>query len=78
LDLLPQRSAEALCGWLKDHPEVEIISRDRADDYIRGATTGAPQAVQVADRVNRLELIKRTMFGRAKFELLRQRVLLAR
>lgn len=50
VDLLPERSAEALATWLKDHPEVAIISRDRADDYIRGATQGAPQATQVADR----------------------------
>jgi transposase len=50
VDLLPQRSAEALGDWLKDYPEVEIIRRDRGDDYIRGATAGAPQAVPVADR----------------------------
>jgi transposase len=50
VDLLPERSAEALCQWLRDHPEVEIITRDRADDYIKGASEGAPQAVQVADR----------------------------
>jgi transposase len=50
IDLLPERSAEALRSWLQDHPGVQIISRDRADDYIRGATEGAPQAQQVADR----------------------------
>jgi transposase len=50
VDLLPERSAEALCRWLRDHPEVEIVTRDRADDYIKGASEGAPQAVQVADR----------------------------
>jgi transposase len=50
VDLLPERSAEALCAWLKEHPEVEIISRDRGGDMIRGATAGAPQATQVADR----------------------------
>ena len=50
VDLLPERSAAALRDWLRAHPEVEIISRDRADDYIKGATEGAPQAVQVADR----------------------------
>jgi transposase len=33
--------------------------------------------VQVEGQVNRLKMIKRTMFGRAKFDLLRQRVLLA-
>ena len=50
VDLLPERSADALSQWLEAHPEVEIISRDRADDYIKGAQAGAPQAVQVADR----------------------------
>jgi transposase len=50
VDLLPERSAEALCHWLREHPAVEIITRDRADDYIKGAREGAPQAVQVADR----------------------------
>ena len=32
---------------------------------------------QVEGQVNRLKMIKRTMFGRAKFDLLRQRVLAA-
>lgn len=50
VDLLPARSAEALAAWLQAHPGVEIISRDRGNDYIKGATLGAPQALQVADR----------------------------
>jgi transposase len=50
VDLLPERSADSLSCWLKEHPEVEIISRDRGDEYIKGASQGAPQAVQVADR----------------------------
>ena len=29
VDLLPERSAETLRDWLRAHPEVEIISRDR-------------------------------------------------
>jgi transposase len=36
--------------WLAKHPEVEIVSRDRGAVYIDGATLGAPQATQVADR----------------------------
>lgn len=28
VDLLPDRSTETLAAWLKEHPEVEIISRD--------------------------------------------------
>ncbi|RIK25726.1 MAG: ISL3 family transposase [Chloroflexi bacterium] len=50
IDLLPERSADVLAHWLKAHPGVEIISRDRGLEYIKGATDGAPDALQVADR----------------------------
>jgi transposase len=50
LDLLPDREAETLSGWLKAHPGIEIVSRDRSRTYANGITEGAPAAVQVADR----------------------------
>lgn len=72
IDLLPDREAETLTTWLKRHTGVEVISRDRAPAYALGASSGAPQAVQVADRFH---LVKNAQEALEKFMMRQNRFL---
>ena len=72
LDLLPDREAATLTKWLKKHPEIEVITRDRARAYAEAAREGAPQAQQVADHfhlgLNLREAVEREL-GKRSAEL---------
>jgi len=61
IDLLPDRSVESVAAWLRGHPEVEIVSRDRGGEYAAAARKGAPQAKQVADRFHLLKNLRETL-----------------
>jgi transposase len=50
IDLLDGRDGTAVQAWLKAHPGVEVITRDRWTAYANAATVGAPAATPVADR----------------------------
>src|SRR5258708_16532066 len=58
LDLLPDRTAEAVLPWLKDHQEIEIVSRDRASAYADAVKRALPHAIQVADRYHLVQNLR--------------------
>jgi transposase len=61
IDLLADREAASLSEWLKAHPGVEVVSRDRSPSYASAITEGAPAALQVADRFHLLLNVRETL-----------------
>jgi len=50
VQLLADRSVETSKAWLRKHPEIDLVSRDRGKIFRQAITEGAPQAKQVVDR----------------------------
>jgi len=65
IDILKGRDGEAFEKWLRGHPDIEIVSRDRASSYSSAVSNVLPEAVQIADRFhitkNLLEALNDTM-----------------
>jgi transposase len=60
IDILKTRESSDIEVWLKAHPGIEVITRDRASAYANAASDGAPQAKQVADRWHLLKNLRET------------------
>jgi transposase len=61
IDVLEDRLAETVADWLKAHPEITVVARDRAETYAAGIRQGAPDAIQVADRFHLFQNLAATL-----------------
>ena len=73
---------DGLAGWLREaiedgSPEIRAFARGVLQDgaAVRAAIREPWSNGQVEGQVNRLKTLKRQMYGRANFDLLRKRVL---
>jgi len=72
IDVLADRESTTVEAWLKEHPEVHTVSRDRGKEFAKAATLGAPQAQQVVDRfhlVKNLSEVLREILGHCRAEI---------
>jgi transposase len=81
--MLDERDTKSLEPWVQlaeestIFPEIRKFARVLRRDWaaVIEAVRGQWSSGQVEGQINRLKLIKREMYGRANFDLLRQRVL---
>ncbi len=55
IELLRERSVDSLTAYLKAHPEVRVVARDRDARYAQAINLAAPDATVVADRWHLLQ-----------------------
>src|SRR5881396_1288473 len=71
--IIPDREAETAAAWMRQQPDVMVVSRDRGGEYASAATQGAPQAIQCADRfhiVKNLTEAAQLLVARCQAEIL--------
>lgn len=73
VDLLPDRKAETGASWMRQHPDLMAISRDRGGEYASAAREGAPQAIQCADRFHLIKNLGEAVEGLLARHLAAQR-----
>jgi transposase len=81
-EMIRNRDVDALDDWLRKAKQCVVAELQRFADSLQRDYDAVKAALQYAwsngpveGQVNRLKFIKRQMYGRAKFDLLRKRVL---
>ncbi len=76
VDLLPDRRAETAAEWMRQRPDLAVVSRDRGGEYASAAREGAPQAIQCADRfhiIKNLTEAVQVLLARCQAEILAEK-----
>ena len=50
IDVLPDRTADTLEAWLREHPGIEVVCRDGSATYAEAIRRALPDAIQIGDR----------------------------
>ncbi len=58
IEILPDRSRMVLERWLREHPEVRVISRDHSTEFAAAANAACPHVVHVLDRWHLLKNLR--------------------
>ena len=76
--LLEQRSVAVVAAWLRKHPTIEVVARDRSEEFAAAIREALPYSTgPVEGHINRLKLLKRQSYGRVGGAHLSRRLLAA-
>jgi len=50
VDIVAFRDTKKVTEWLKEHPDIEVVSRDGSISYAKALEETFPQVIQVSDR----------------------------
>lgn len=68
LDLLPNQTQSTIIAWLRRHPSIQIVSRDRGGGFATAITAALPTATHVVDRwhliKNLLDALETVVLGK--------------
>lgn len=61
VEILPDRTTTLVADWLRQHPEIEVVTRDRSTEFACAVTQSLPNAVQVLDRWHLLKKLREAL-----------------
>ncbi len=81
-EIVRERKEEKLTSWIESAKRSKLVEFEnfvvgikRDESAVRAALTYEWSNGQTEGQINRLKMLKRQMYGRAKFDLLKMRVL---